>query len=210
MPKLKLPKLSMEKLEPFFDRLSKLGALQRLLICIGSYAILVAPFIWFSYLPKLDTIDNLTDEYEKLERKLQVAKRKAAQYNKMMALLKEARGNFEIAKKKLPQTKEIPNLLANITASGQTSGLAFLHFEPRSEVRKDFYAEIPVAIKVQGAYRSVAFFFERLSRLSRIVNIRNIKMRPDDKSGDLSTECTAVTYRFIEAAPSKGKKGRKK
>ena len=200
----------MEKLEPFFDRLSKLGTLQRILICVGSYAILVAPFVWFSYLPKLDTIDTLSDELEQLERRLQVAKRKAAQYKKMMALLKEARGNFEIAKKKLPQTKEIPNLLANITASGQTSGLSFLLFEPRSEVRKDFYAEIPVAIRVQGNYKSVAFFFERLSRLSRIVNIRNIKMRPDEESGALYTECTAVTYRFIEAAPQKGKKGKKK
>jgi len=128
-----------------------------------------------------------------------IAKRKAAQYRKMVALLKEAKGNFELAKKKLPQTKEIPNLLASITASGQASGLSFLLFEPRSEVKKDFYAEIPMAIKVSGDYRSVAFFFERLSRLSRIVNIRNIKMRPEKEAGKLSTECTAVTYRFIDA-----------
>jgi len=200
----------MEKLEPFFDRLSKLGTLQRLLICIASYAILVAPFVWFSYMPKFDKIDKLSDEFEQFERRLQIAKRKAAQYKKMVALLEEAKGNFEMAKKKLPQTKEIPNLLANITAAGQTSGLAFLLFEPRAEVRRDFYSEIPVAIRVKGAYRSVAFFFERLARLSRIVNIKNIRMVPDKQSGQLSTECTAVTYRFVESAPKKGKKGRKK
>jgi len=48
----------MEKLEPFFDRLTKLNTLQRLLICVGSYLILVAPFVWFSYLPKFDKIDQ--------------------------------------------------------------------------------------------------------------------------------------------------------
>lgn len=189
----------MEKLEPFFDRLSKLNTLQRLLICVGCYAILVAPFVWFSYLPKFDKIDTLSTELDSLEKKLNIAKRKAAQYRKMLALLNEAKGNFELAKKKLPQTKEIPNLLANITASGQASGLSFLLFEPRAEVKKDFYAEIPMAIKVSGGYRSVAFFFERLSKLSRIVNIRNIKMRPEKEAGKLSTECTAVTYRFIDA-----------
>jgi len=199
----------MEKLEPFFDRLSKLNAIQRLLICVGAYAILVAPFIWLSYLPKFERIDKLSEELEQLEKKLQVAKRKAAQYKKMMALLKEARGNFEVAKKKLPQTSEIPNLLENITASGQASGLQFLLFQPRSEVRKDFYAQIPVAIKVRGEYRSVALFYERLARLSRIVNIQNIKMRPGKLPAQLTTDCTAVTYRFVEATKKK-KKGKKR
>ena len=202
----------MEKLEPFFDRLSKLNTIQRFLICIGSYAILVAPFIWLSYLPKFEKIDKLSDEdeLEQLEKKLQVAKRKAAQYKKMLALLNEAKANFEIAKKKLPQTSEIPNLLANITASGQASGLQFLLFQPKNETRKDFYAQIPVSIKVKGEYRSVALFYERLARLSRIVNVQNIKMRPGKDSSQLTTNCTAVTYRFVEASKKKKKKGEKR
>jgi type IV pilus assembly protein PilO len=195
MKKKKL-NISLERLEPFFAKISKLTQVQRLLICVGTYALLIAPFIWLSYLPKYEKIGNLEKEFSDLDSQLQIAKRKAAQLKRFQVMLKEAQGQFELAKRKLPQAREIPDLLANITASGQASGLEFYLFQPKGEVAKGFYAEIPVSISVRGDYGKVAQFFDKLAGLSRIVNIRNIRMRPADDT--LDTSCTAVTYMFIE------------
>jgi type IV pilus assembly protein PilO len=190
--------LSMESLEPVFNRISKLSKLQRFLICIGTYAVLVAPFIWLSYMPKFDTIDKLEKELDELEMKLQQAQNKARQLKRMRSLLAAAKEKFDVAKKKLPQEKEIPDLLANVTASGQASGLQFLLFQPKKEETKDFYAEIPISIQVLGSYKNTAMFFYRVAGLNRIVNLKDIRMSPTSEGNDISTSCTAVTYMFLE------------
>ncbi|MCF8050974.1 MAG: type 4a pilus biogenesis protein PilO [Desulfobacterales bacterium] len=197
MKKKKL-QISADKLEPFFDKLSKLSMLYRFLICIVTYALLVAPFVWFSYLPKYEQIGKLEKEFEDLDNKLRIARTKALQLARMEALLEEAKDKFDLAKKKLPQAREIPDLLANITASGQESGLQFYLFEPRAESRKDFYAEIPVSIRVEGSYKDTAMFFYRVAGLSRIVNLKNISMEPKGPDKNISTSCNAVTYMFVE------------
>jgi type IV pilus assembly protein PilO len=190
--------LPMAKMEPLFDRISKRSQLQRFLICIVTYAILVAPFVWFSYVPKFEQITKLEEELEGLQQKLTVARSKARQLKRLPAELKEAKAKFDTAKRKLPQEKEIPDLLANVTASGQASGLQFILFQPANEVRKDFYAEIPIAIRVLGTYKNTAMFFYRVAGLSRIVNLKNISISPDKEGGEVSTSCTAVTYMFVE------------
>jgi type IV pilus assembly protein PilO len=197
MKKKKL-QLSTDKLEPFFDKLSKLSMLYRFLICIATYALLVAPFVWFSYVPKYEQIGKLKKEFEDLDNKLRVAQSKALQLARMEALLEEAKDKFDYARKKLPQEREIPDLLANITASGQESGLQFYLFEPRAESRKDFYAEIPVSIRVEGSYEQTSMFFYRVAGLSRIVNLKNISMEPKGPDKMISTSCNAVTYMFVE------------
>ena len=190
--------LSMDKMQPVFDWISRLSQLQRFLICIVTYAILVAPFVWFSYVPTFKQITNLEKELEVLEQKLTVARNKARQLKPLAAAFEEAKANFDIAKRKLPQEKEIPDLLANVTASGQASGLQFIRFQPANEVRKDFYAEIPVEIRVLGTYKNTAMFFYRVAGLSRIVNLKSISISPDKEGGEVSTSCTAVTYMFVE------------
>lgn len=138
-----------------------------------------------------------------------------------------------MVKKALPEKEDIPSLLAGISQSGQDSGLEFVLFQPNAEVLQDFYAEIPVSINVTGEYHNVAAFFDRVSRLSRIVDIKDIEMTPvsdlktvrKSSAGSsqavpaniLSTRCTAVTYKFVEKAPqqpapdaTKSKKSEKK
>jgi type IV pilus assembly protein PilO len=114
---------------------------------------------------------------------------------------KGAEIELKIVMKALPEKKEIPSLLASISSSGQDSGLEFALFEPKPESNKDFYAEIPVSIKVAGSYHNVAMFFDKVSRLPRIVNIDNIGItaqKGTKKGLSLTTSCTAITYRFVE------------
>ena len=199
--KIKISKLKEPLLEKI-DQIGKLSKLYRILICLGILAVLIAPFIYFSYLPKIRKIEGLKKEHETLESKLARQKAKAARLKHLQKKMKKAEKEFKIVMKKLPEKKDIPSLLASVSRSGQDAGLEFLLFQPKPERNKEFYAEIPVSIKVSGHYHNVALFFDKVSRLSRIVNIDDIKMNAS-KGGKLATSCTAVTYRFVETKPKK-------
>ena len=195
-----------KSIEPFFEKVEKLSKVQRVLISVGFFTLLAGVFIYFFFWPKLEKIQTLTADLKKLEDKLKTAKRNAADLKKFQTKMKEAEAQFNMAMKKLPEKEEIPSLLTSISRSGQDVGLEFLLFEPKSEVRKEFYAEIPVAMKVKGGYHDLAVFFDKVARLSRIVNIKNIEMGREKDSTDLNASCTAVTYKFVEPAPPKKKK----
>ncbi len=202
MKKIELSNLS----EWFFkntDKIGKLSKLYRILLSFGILAALIGPFFYFSFLPKLDTIDALKTENDLLETRLVRARAKAGQLKHFQAKLKEAEIEFKIVRKKLPEKKEIPSLLSSISRSGRDAGLEFILFQPQPEINKNFYAEIPVSIMVTGSYHNVALFFDKLARLSRIVNIKNIKMTTAKGGNNLTTSCTAVTYRFIDAKQKK-------
>ena len=145
-----------------------------------------------------------------MEKKLVVAKKNAANLKKFEKKMEEAEVQFKTAMKALPEKEEIPSLLTSISRSGQDVGLEFLEFTPKAEVRKEFYAEIPVSIKVNGGYHDLAIFFDKVARLSRIVNIKNINIGPGKDTQSLNTSCTAVTYKFVEPAPKKPSKKKKK
>ncbi|MEA2102298.1 MAG: type 4a pilus biogenesis protein PilO, partial [Thermodesulfobacteriota bacterium] len=102
-----------------------------------------------------------------------------------------------------PDKSEIPSLLENISALGRASGLDFNLFRPKADVAKAFYAEIPVDIVVQGNYKDIVLFFDKVSKMPRIVNISDIVMGSPKKGTDgiiITTSCNATTYKFIEGA----------
>jgi type IV pilus assembly protein PilO len=203
---MKKPDLSFESLEPFFDKIEKLSQLHRILISSGIFLLVIGLFVWLLYVPKYKTIGKLETDLEKLQNQLRKAKADARDLKKFQERMKKAEARFRLAKKSLPEKEEIPSLLSSISQSGQDSGLEFLLFQPRGERKKNFYAEIPVNIKVNGQYHNVALFFDKVARLPRVVNIQNIEMKPIKGGQSLTTTCTAVTYKFIEQAPKKKKK----
>ena len=201
-----------KSVEPFFEKVENLSKVQRIVISTVIFGLIVGGFSYFSYWPKFEQINRLNTQLDKLEEKLKTAKRNAKDLKKFQAKMKEAEAQFQMAMKKLPEKEEIPSLLSSISDSGQQVGLEFLLFEPKPEKKKEFYAEIPVAMNIKGDYHNLAIFFDQVARLSRIVNIQNIQMtRAKDKnSQDLSVKCMAVTYKFIEASAKKTKKKKKK
>ena len=208
-----MKKIEISKFTEFFlekiDKIGKLSKLYRVLICFGILLMLFGPFFYFSYQPKVNKIDELKTEQETLETRVVRAKAKARQLKHFQYKLEKAKTEFKMAVKKLPEKKEIPSLLSNISRSGRDAGLEFLLFEPRDERIKEFYAEIPVSIIVTGNYHKTALFFDKVARLHRIVNVDDIKMVATKGSGDLRTSCTAVTYRFVETKANKATKKRK-
>lgn len=194
-------------LQPLFQKVENLTKLHRILICVGVLILLVGPSVYFLFMPKHKEIKKLRGDLDKLEQELMIAKRKAAKFKEVEAQMAAAKEKFEEAKKALPETEEIPTLLTNISHSGQDAGLNFLLFQPKPEKPKEFHAEIPVSIQVKGGYHDFVNFAYKISKLNRIVNLKDIRMTKTGKEEEdtLNVSCTAVTYKFLETTTGEKK-----
>jgi type IV pilus assembly protein PilO len=195
-----MAKLSFESLP--FEKVAAIGRLQRMLICVALFLILGGSFYMFFYKPKSEELNKLRDEYEVLQTKLFRARAVAKDLEAFEKKYEEAQMKFKLALRLLPEKQEIPSLLEGVSKSGKDSGLEFQFFQPSPERNRGFYAEIPVSIRIQGGYHNIALFFDRIAKLPRIVNVLNVAIQaPAATPGILNASCTAVTYRFLEAAP---------
>lgn len=195
-----------ESVSPLFEKVEMLSKGQKIAICATVFALLIGGFVGLSYWGKYEQIGVLGKKLEDEKRKLKLAQKNARELDKYRKMMADAREEFERVRQALPEREEIPSLLASISQTGKDAGLEFLLFQPNPEIKKDFYAEIPVAINVTGSYHEVATFFSNVANMSRIVNIDNIQIKPRVKETGLTTTCTAITYKFIESAPKNEKK----
>jgi type IV pilus assembly protein PilO len=117
--------------------------------------------------------------------------------------LRDLGAELKRAQARLPDQREIADLLSNVAASGRASGLEIVLFRQKPEVLHDFYAEVPVEMQMRGTYHDVALFLDRVRRLDRIVNVANIQLTKPRVDGDrvvLDASCTATTFRFLDEA----------
>ena len=122
--------------------------------------------------------------------------------------------------KQLPGKAEMDALLSDINQAGLGRGLQFELFRPGQVLVKDYYAELPIAIKVSGRYHDIGAFAADVANLSRIVTLHNMAIvNNKEPVGSLSMEATARTYRYLDAdeleqlrkaAAEKAKQGAKK
>lgn len=200
---MKKIELSSQTFEPILKKIEELDKIQRLAICIITIGILGAAFYFLSAAPTMKSIDKYQNEYSTTEKKLDVAKKKAANLVKLQNERKMKEFEFRKVMRALPETKELPSLLTSISQAGQDTGIEIIKVEPKPEVSKGFYGEIPISIEMSGPYHSTVMFFDKVTSLSRIVNIRNINMSVTTATSGtqdikLKTECQAVTYKFVE------------
>ena len=199
------------KLTPFFQNLEKLTKPQRMGIYAATLVVIVALSVWLLLWPKHKKINGLEKQLTQVQQELAVAKRNASELNDWRNKMKQKEAQYKTVMRELPEKEEIPTLLAGISQAGRDAGLDFLLFQPKQENVKGFYAEIPVDINVSGTYHQVAVFFDKVSNLPRIVNIRDIRMSPaaqKDEGGILTTSCEAVTYKFVEDSGKQQPKSR--
>jgi type IV pilus assembly protein PilO len=188
----------------------------KVLILIVILGAILGIYWQFFYRPVLADIKAIEPELTQLKQELSTKRDIVKEKPKYEAELEETRAKLHVALKQLPNKSEIPTLLENISALGKASGLTFTLFKPKAEVAKNFYAEIPVDIQIQGKYKDIVLFFDKVSKMPRIVNITNITMSSPKKdlggSMKLNTSCNAVTYKFIESTNNEAdkKKGKKK
>jgi type IV pilus assembly protein PilO len=201
-------------MNPRLEKILKLPIYQRCLILAAILAIIIGAFIYCLYLPRQKELSSLQQQKDSLQAKLQESRQIARNLPEFKAEYEKMKLQLDEALAELPNAKEIPTLLTSISSLAKENGLDILRFKPEGEKPKGFYAEVPVELKLSGSYNQVALFFQSVGDLSRIVNIGNLTM-DNPKGGqnrtNLSINCLATTFRFLENPPSttKGKgKGR--
>lgn len=201
-----------------WGKLSKLSRAHKLLISVGILGALWGCFVWFLFIPQKEKITKLEGDLKSAQTKLARLKNVEKNLRTFRKQYKATELKFKNALKLLPDKEEIPTLLTSISNLGAQSGLEFILFQPQREQSRNFYAELPLKIEVVGPYHNVATFFDKVSRLSRIVNIGNVQIsqvkaaKTQSDTPILKTGCTATTYKFIEAKkePKKGKRRTRK
>ena len=200
-------------LNDIIDRLSKIPRNQRMAIYAVLYVILAALYISLGYLPKSTEISELQTKHAELEIQLEEIEQQVSQRDEARARMQNLKDQLIVALQELPEDREIPVLLKEISSLARKAGLEILRFQPLSEEIREYVAEIPVALEVEGNYHDVAQFFDALSDMDRIVYVQDIEMQsPEERGGKVYLRVTGnvVTFRFlseeeIEAGQSKGK-----
>ncbi|MBU1196275.1 MAG: type 4a pilus biogenesis protein PilO [Proteobacteria bacterium] len=199
-----------EKLNLVFEKIGTLTILQRLLICVATFALIGGAYYYFIIMPRYDQLKKLESTYQAQVNQLNIFKQRASQILKYEKLMAQKQEEFSIAMRALPDKRELPSLLTGISKAGSDAGLIFHLFQPDTEINREFYKEIPVSIKLEGKYHQITDFFYQISRLNRIVNINNVEVKSDKGGKSLVMTCKAVTYMFVEKKEPVDKNKRKR
>lgn len=193
--------------------IAKLPKSKKVLLLVLLIVGMAGIYVYLSYLPKYEYLQRKTAEMGSLETQVRELRTVAANMKRFQAETAKLREELQLAIAQLPTSKEIPSLLATISNLGKEAGLEFLLFRPTPEVNREFYAEIPVEIKVRGTYNDVGVFFDKVGKLPRIVNITGVSMDGAKEVADrweINTSCTATTFKFIERGAEEAAKDKKK
>ena len=193
-------------MKELLDRILALPRQQRIGILAGLIIGLLALDYFFLYSPQSLTISQLTENIGKMQQERDKKKQLVANLPRLEQQLKELDGRLRQAVAQLPDQKEIPDLLSNISSKATESGLEILMFRPRAENPQDFYSEIPVDVVVRGGFHQLVAFFDEVGRLNRLVNIRNIEIRNPKVQGErvsLDATTLATTFRFLDETERK-------
>ncbi len=166
------------------------------------------------WLDGMAEVDRLQGEEVSLKEVYAQKKRQAINYEAYKKRLEDTEKTLAALLRKLPNKSEMDALLTDINQAGVKRGLKFELFRPGTEVPADFYATLPVSIKVKGGYHDIAGFVSDLAQLPRIVTLHDVSLTPVAEGDGLVMEATLQTYRYLDEAEQKaadkdkeGKKG---
>ena len=159
--------------------------------------LLIYFFVWDEQRPELQRRE---DQEQTLRQEFRNKHSKAVNLYLYKQQLKDIERSFGALLRQLPGKTEVPNLLVDISQTGLSAGLEEKLFQPQSEVKKDFYAELPIKIRLTGSYHQFGQFVSGIAALPRIVTLHDIDIRSENKDAydQLSLELTAKTYRYLD------------
>lgn len=201
---------------PKFGDLAKLPPKQKLIVAVLVSVVVAMGYYYLYYgkdSKKIAALESKLAEMSSKIKEQEVIARNLPSFRLEVTKLEE---HLKLLLDQLPNSAEIPSLLANISDLARESRLDIVKFSPRAEVKKDFYAEIPMSMAVVGEYKNYIVFADKVSHLPRIVNLSDIAFSQPKRSGGGQTQvnvaCAATTFRFLEQAaqPVVEKKGKNK
>jgi type IV pilus assembly protein PilO len=204
MKKPTLPTLSFQALIEDFRRLNPndVGTwpvLPKVVVLVGLFVVAITAGWWFVWQDQLDSLENKRNEEVKLKEEFLSKKRQAVNLDLHLQQLNEMDRSFGALLKQLPNKAEVESLLVEINQAGMGRGLQFELFKPGQEVVKDFYAELPITVKLTGSYHDFGAFAGDIGRLSRIVTLNNIAISTQSaKEGGLVLDAVTKTFRYLD------------
>jgi type IV pilus assembly protein PilO len=167
------------------------------------FVVAVSAMAYFmAWKPKKPELDSARDQEMALLQTLEQKARKAANLDAYKAQLAEMEQSFGAMLRKLPNKTEVPNLLTDISQQGAGAGLDQKLFQPDAQINKDFYAELPIKMKLTGSFHAIGAFVSGIAALPRIVTLHDVDISPvkTDSSGtdQLQLSVTAKTYRYLD------------
>ncbi len=173
--------------------LPKLGVLLLALITI------IAASYFLDWQSQLESIDTAAKKEQSLRDTFLEKKKRAIDLDAYRKQLADIERSFGTLLKQLPSKSEMEALLTDINQAGLGRGLQFELFKPASsEVVSEFYAELPINIRVTGSYHDMGAFASDISKLSRIVLLNDVSLALSPKEGGLTMDAVAKTYRYLD------------
>ena len=180
------------------------------LVLLGILAIiLIGLGYWFLWSPGIDELDQAKAKEQELRQTFLSKKAQAIKVDAYKQQMIDIEKTFGALLKQLPDKSQMDGLLTDINQAGLGRGLEFDLFKPGQETVADFYAEMPIQIKIKGNYHDVGAFATDISKLSRIVTLNDLNILPlnkDVKDSVLTMEATAKTYRYLDSSEIAAKK----
>lgn len=188
-------------------------------VIVASFVFVVASFLFgmlLIYNTQMEEYEQVQTEQDQLWAEFEQKQHQAANFAAYRAQLKDMERSFGAMLRQLPGRTEVPNLLVDISQTGNGAGLDEKLFQPGAELKQDFYAELPIKIRLTGSYHAFGNFVSGIAALPRIVTLHDIQIQPElQKSAgtdQLVLDLTAKTYRYLEddeMSPD-SKKGKRK
>jgi len=159
--------------------------------------VLAYVFVWKNQRPELQRYQA---EETRLRGEFRNKHSKAVNLEVYKQQLADIERSFGALLRQLPGKTEVPNLLVDISQTGLVSGLEEKLFQPQAEQKRDFYAELPIKIRLTGNYHEFGAFVSGIAALPRIVTLHDIEIKPDSKDAYdvLTLDLTAKTYRYLD------------
>ncbi len=142
-------------------------------------------------------LEKAEQKENELRQAFEVKAKKAANLQAYEQQLEEMRESFGAMLRQLPNKTEVAELLVDISQTGLASGLEFELFKPQSEIPKEFYAELPISIRVKGDYHEFGNFISGIAALPRIVTVHDVAIEQSKEEG-LTMNILAKTYRYLD------------
>lgn len=201
------------------DSMLKLSRSKKIMLLVTILLALTGVYYYLLFAPEQESLNDLEAKYSTLARQLQESKDIHRDLEKFEAEVTKLNEELAVVRTQLPDEKEIPEILKNISSLGKESNLEFILFRPKPEEPQQFYAKVPIDLAVIGHYHDLGVFFDKVSKLPRIINVVDFNMtRAKDAKGKgevkddtaVRTSCLLNTYRFVEKKPEEKKTEKKK
>lgn len=161
-----------------------------------------------------EDLERITNEEKRFKEDFEIKQAKAANLDAYKAQMVEMEDSFGAMIRQLPSKTEVEDLLVDISQTGLASGIEFQLFKPLAEKHIEFYAELPITLKMSGTYHQFGEFVSGIAALPRIVTLENISIKGasgKSKSKDtLTMDVTAKTYRYLDESEVSGKRKKRK